>query len=241
MGQAFSWIVAVFFGLAGLGAIIGQQREFGFVCIGIAALACPPVWEAVKAKWVAVPVWVRWVAAILLFAAGSRVLPHSDQLKAAAPASAPAAQQARIETARDTSPWHYEETSDPMHDAKTSLACTTSTNDAQLTFPYHNVAADLCLRKAPGNGFDAYVQLQGKGQILCGVENCLVHFRFDKGPVRAFAATRASDNSSNIIFVQRPQVLVDALRKSSVAVVELTFYQNGDQDLTFDTAKLVWK
>jgi hypothetical protein len=85
------------------------------------------------------------------------------------------------------------------------------------------------------------VILQGDGQILCDLDGCSIHIRFDKGPVRTFPAAEAADHSTNILFIRRTSSFVKSLKKSSNAVVELNFYQNGIQELSFDTAKLVWK
>ena len=79
----------------------------------------------------------------------------------------------------DVSPWSYSEEADALHDVKTKFACTTSTNEVQLSFPYHNVTANLSIRKGPRHGLDAYVQLNGDGQILCDIDSCTVHVRIE--------------------------------------------------------------
>ena len=127
-----------------------------------------------------------------------------------------------------------------MHDAKGKIACTTSTDTVRLGWPYGSQTANLCIRKGPKFGLDAYVALSGDGQIMCSLWNCTVHVRFDKRPAQGFPATRASDGSSNIIFLNRTQRLIDELKKSSVTHVELEFFQAGVQVLTFDTAQLQW-
>jgi hypothetical protein len=143
-------------------------------------------------------------------------------------------------TAETDSNWTYVEKGDALHDAKTKLACTTSIDQVHLDFPYHDTDARLCLRKAPGSGVDAYVELNGDGQILCGIESCNLHVRFDKGAVQNYPAVGAADNSSNIIFLNRTLKLIAEVKKSSSTVVELNLYQAGMQTLTFNTAGLKW-
>ena len=140
----------------------------------------------------------------------------------------------------NASSWTYNEYTDALHDKKTKTACTTSINEVNLDFPYHNVTANLCIRKGPKYGLDAYVTLNGDGQILCDLESCTVQVRFDKEPVRIFSGAESADHSSNIIFIENTARLVASLKKSNTTVVELKLYQAGNQDVTFNTKGLVW-
>lgn len=141
------------------------------------------------------------------------------------------------------SSWRYNEIPDPLYSAKIAIACVRSTNDVQLTFANHTVPAELCLRRARQFGLDAYVQLQGNGDILCGIEGCSVHARFDKGRIRSFPASGAADHSTNIVFINRTHAksFLAALKKSSFTIVEISLYKNGEQELAFNTANLIWK
>ena len=143
-------------------------------------------------------------------------------------------------TAAPVTAWTYSASTDAMNDAQTRTACVTSNNEVTQTFPYKDVDAQLCIRKSPRYGLDAYVQLNGDGQILCDIEGCSLHVRFDKGAAGSFPAVSAADNSTNIIFIRRTPALIEALKRSSTTVVEVRLYQNGDQDLRFDTAGLRW-
>lgn len=140
------------------------------------------------------------------------------------------------------SPWSYEEQASAMDNAKTKIACTSSTNQVSLDFPYKNTGASLCIRKSPKSGLDAFVALDGEGQILCRTyEGCSVRVRFDTRPARAFPAVDAADHSTNIVFIKSVPKLITELKKSSKAVVELEFYQNGVQSLEFNTEQFEWK
>jgi hypothetical protein len=139
-----------------------------------------------------------------------------------------------------SSGWIYSEEGSALQDAKTKLACTHSSDQVHLTFPYHDTGGELCIRRSPRRGLDAYVALDGNGQVLCGIESCSVHVRFDKQPVKSFPAVGAADHSTNILFLNRTAALVAALKKSSQTVIELRLYEAGDQTLTFDTSALKW-
>ncbi len=127
-----------------------------------------------------------------------------------------------------------------MHDTETKSACTTSTNNIQLDAPYSPTDARLCIRRSPRFGLDVYVELSGDGQILCEVEECTVHVRFDQEKPVAWTATGASDGSSNIIFFRRQGALIDHLKHAKRTIVALEYYQAGVQDLTFNTGGLSW-
>jgi hypothetical protein len=62
----------------------------------------------------------------------------------------------------------------------------------------------------------------------------------DLASTRRDAAGLGADNASNIIFLNRTEALIAAVKRSSKMTVELTYYQNGDQTLTFDTHALKW-
>jgi hypothetical protein len=136
--------------------------------------------------------------------------------------------------------WRYTERGDAMHDEKTKLACVTSNNQLSLSAPYQDVDADLCIRRKPAGELDAYVQLNGDGQILCDLEGCMTHVRFDKGRIEGFPTVTAADGSSNIVFLNRTTALVSDLKRSQSTVIALNMYQAGTQELVFNTAGLKW-
>lgn len=169
----------------------------------------------------------------------SQVEPPAASTLASAPTTldAPAAPETPSEP---SSPWAYSNLADAMHEQKTKTGCTTSTNKVDLDWPYSDVTADLCIRKGPRFGLDAYVQLNGDGQILCKIWTCTVRIRFDKGAARAFTAVGAADHSSNIIFIKGVPKLVQALKKSEKTVIEIELYQAGVQALEFPTRQFEW-
>ncbi len=165
---------------------------------------------------------------------------RSDAEAAAKDAEKAVAEANGQSNASAASTWTYSDESDALHDTKTHLACTTSTNLAELSPPYTSVAARLCIRRNAGGGVDVLVKLEGDGQILCGIEECSTAVRFDKGKINHFPSVGAADNSSNVIFLNRTSAFISALKRSSHTAIQLRFFQNGDQNLEFETSNLKW-
>jgi len=138
-------------------------------------------------------------------------------------------------------PWNYRSSLDPMTDKPTQFACTTSTNEVLLDWPYSNVSADLCIRQSPQHGLDAYLKLNGDGQILCRSYNdCTVSIRFGDREPQRFSATEASDNSSNIIFITNASRFIQNVKGAETTKVQIELYQAGSQAVEFNTKGLEW-
>ena len=137
--------------------------------------------------------------------------------------------------------WDYSSSADPMTDRKTETACITSTNQVLQTSPYHNTTARLCIRQSPRYGLDAYVVLNGGGQILCrSYDGCTFKVRFDQSPQQSFSGGGSADGSSNIVFVRNAQRFVTSAKAADVTRIEIQLYQAGNQILEFPTMGLVW-
>jgi hypothetical protein len=137
--------------------------------------------------------------------------------------------------------WEYRQIDDPMSSKKGDIACVESKNEVQLDFPYKPVTASLCIRRMPRDGLSIYVHLNGDGQILCpSYDGCSVLVRHDDGDARKVSAAGAADNSSNIVFFNGENSLLQRLRDSNTTRVELSLYQAGQQIVEFDTSGLEW-
>ena len=129
-----------------------------------------------------------------------------------------------------------------MTDRATKTACVWSSNEVQLDFPYGNTRAELCLRNSPQYGQDAYVALEGDGQILChSFQDCTVRVRFDDDEARNYPAVGPSDNSTNIVFIRGRDRLERGLRSADRTAIQIEFYQAGQQALIFPTAGFDWE
>lgn len=138
-------------------------------------------------------------------------------------------------------PWVYDDSTDEMRGTPIHIACTATTNEVSLDFPYGNQHAYLCVRQHPRFGEDVYVRLENEGQFLCNsYSGCNVRVRFDDGAVSTFSANEASDNSTNVIFITGHSRFIQSLKRSSRVFVEAEFYQAGVQQMSFETSGLVW-
>jgi len=139
------------------------------------------------------------------------------------------------------SDWRIDEQTDPLTDETIKTACATSSNQVYLSPPYGPRGARLCIRQHPKFGRDAYLSLDGSGQILCrSYDGCTIQIRFDDGPVQAFSANGPSDNSSETVFVANDGRFITAAKAASRIRVQLEFYQNGNQTFDFPARGLEW-
>jgi len=79
-----------------------------------------------------------------------------------------------------------------------------------------------------------------RGQYVCGVELCIVHVRFDSGPIQTFSASEPDDHRTTMLFLNNAARFVSQLPKAKVVQVETTFYQEGTQAVEFNVEGLNW-
>jgi len=125
---------------------------------------------------------------------------------------------------------------------KTKTACVWSSDLISLSWPYPAAQRmQLCIRKSPQFGLDAYASLERDGQILCNVySNCHIRVRFDDKAAQAWSGADAADGSTNIVFLRRTSSLVAGLKSAKRLRLELDFYQNGRQSVEFDVQGFEW-
>ena len=129
--------------------------------------------------------------------------------------------------------WRYTTAADPMSSKDVRIACITSSNEIHLDSPYQPQRPELCVRRHPRWGTDAYVQLPLGGQFLCYVSDCTVSIRFDDAPARSFRANEPEDGSSDTLFVADDSRLIAGLRSAEVVLLAANFFQNGNQSMSF--------
>lgn len=137
--------------------------------------------------------------------------------------------------------WEYSTQKDEMRGAESRFAQLTGSNTITLDFPYGEQRGQMMLRQSPQHGFDILVGVQS-GQIMCNsFTNSHVNVKFDDGPIQRYRCLDASDGTSNMVFVQGAKGFLAKLKKSKKVIVEAEFFQNGIQQLTFDTTNLEWE
>lgn len=165
----------------------------------------------------------------------------ADAKAAAAAASSdiPAPQPEKVEPTPGAQ-WSYDQSDEAMG-GTTKTACVTSNDQISLDFPYHPASMQFCIRKSPKYGLDTYTAINGDGQILCSsYSRCRIRVRFDDKVAQIWPGTDAADGSSNIVFLRRSAGLVEAIKRAKTMRIELEFYQNGVQSVTYDVEGLKW-
>ena len=139
------------------------------------------------------------------------------------------------------SEWDYSSEKDEMRGAETRYAQLEASNTIDLDFRYGEQRGRILVRQSPKFGFDVLVGVP-KGQIMCSrLSNSHISVKFDDGPIQRFGCTDASDGSDNMVFIEGAKAFLTKLKKSKKAVIEVEFYQNGMQQMTFNTANLKWE
>jgi hypothetical protein len=139
------------------------------------------------------------------------------------------------------SAWTYSTEKDEMRGGEARFAQLEGSNTIDLDFPYGEQRGAMLIRQSPKFGFDILVGVRS-GQIMCNTySNTHISVKFDDGPIRRYGCTDASDGSNNMVFIEGAKGFLANLKKSKKVVVEAEFYQNGLQQMTFDTANLKWE
>ena len=139
------------------------------------------------------------------------------------------------------SKWEYEEKKDEMTSKLHRSAVVRSDNTISLDFPYKGSNyGQLTVRQHPQYGLDVIFAVD-KGQFSCSIYNCKAVVKFDEGAPVTYSASEPADHSSNVMFIQNKQDFIRRAKSAKTIRVQTTYYQNGDQVLTFSSGPLVWK
>jgi hypothetical protein len=118
------------------------------------------------------------------------------------------------------------------------FASTTSTNSLNLRFPYNGTnKGELTIRKTKKNGTELIFEVN-KGQFLCDLYTCSGKIKFDSSPSIRFTGSKPADHSSNMIFLNNSTGLIESIKKSKKASIEIPMYQEGNQILEFNVEGL---
>lgn len=189
--------------------------------------------------------WQAFVGFLVLATIGSALMPPqpADETsvqaarsndEASPPEAAPSA------PATPSTRWVYSRQRDEMRNANTDLACISSTNELEFSFPYQGGStARICFRQSPQYGFDAWVSIE-RGQFTC-IMDCTVRVKFGDGEIQTFSAGGASDGSADIIFISNASRFLTGARGASRIVIEAEFFQAGAHQMVFEnTSGLEW-
>jgi hypothetical protein len=148
---------------------------------------------------------------------------------------------ANTELSRPNSKWSYNTEQDEMRGGESRFASLDAENTINLDFPYGEQRGQILIRDSAKFGFDILVGVPS-GQVLCNsFQDTYLSVKFDNGGIERFGCTDASDGTNNMVFLNSEKRFLEKLKKSKKLIVEAEFFQNGVQQMTFDTANLDWE
>lgn len=143
-----------------------------------------------------------------------------------------------IDEKSEVKTWEYDSTTDKMG-STTQIARVYANELVQLEFPYNGGSqAKILIRKE--NGPTEILFVIDKGQIDTDLDGTYVKIKFDNETPKNWSMSTTSDGSSDVLFFNNESALLKKLKESKQVVLEVPFFQNGNQQFVFNTADLKW-
>jgi len=127
--------------------------------------------------------------------------------------------------------WDYDTATMDAGSRPVKIGCIESDQMVHLNSPYEDTFARLCLRT---DGAALFI-LNGDGQMLSGEGHGAI-VRFGDGPAKRFSLEEPADYSSKEAFVEPAGPLFAAARAGKPITIEATYYEAGQQTVTFTAA-----
>lgn len=138
----------------------------------------------------------------------------------------------------DTKAWEYDSTTDKMG-STTQIARVLANDLVNLEFPYNGGSqAKILIRKESGPTEILFVI--DKGQIDTDIDGTYIKIKFDDESPKKWSMSTSSDGSRDVLFFNNEISLLKKIKESKKIVLEIPFYQNGNQQFVFNTADLKW-
>lgn len=133
--------------------------------------------------------------------------------------------------------WTYSATKAGMVTAAIDrMASIASSNTVEFGRPYEGAQSGvLTIRRSAGKPIEVLFTID-RGQLICGVQNCVVKMKFDDATARNYPAFDPSDYSTTALFIGNEKAFISAMSKAKVLKIEVTVYQNGSQVFDFPVA-----
>lgn len=146
---------------------------------------------------------------------------------------------AKEKPAENTSKWTYNEEQDKMTSKKKYFANIEANNVLNFDFPYDGGSTGSIMIRKKDGATDVMLSIS-KGQFNTGVDGTSISVRFDDDKPVTFECSEASDNSSDLLFINNTKKFISRLKKSKKMNVQAEFYESGLQVMEFTTAGFVW-
>jgi len=140
------------------------------------------------------------------------------------------------------SSWDFDSTVDKMTSKIRYTASVTANELLDLNFPYQGgVSAVFTIRKTPEGENQAFLYLS-KGQLMAAhsIDDGTIRLRFDDEKPETYSVTGAADGSSNIVFINSVNKVINKLKKSKKLIIEAVLYDNGSKQMEFNTKGFKW-
>lgn len=192
---------------------------------------------------------LTWVAAIfigmlVIIAVLSGASDNPDPAIAGnAPTTVPTGSQSdEVVESQDAPNWSYNQSVDEMRGTTTYTVNNSSKNNIHLGSPYGGgTDLGIIIRHSDELGNEVIVATNN-GQLWCEYRSCSMAVKFDDNNVEYYSISRAAAGASEAMFLDGSEdSFISQLKKSKRTMIEIGFYNNGNQQFTFDTADLDWQ
>ena len=143
--------------------------------------------------------------------------------------------------AADAGAWSYQSDTDKMTSTVVYQASVSAEKELELKPPYDGGSAvSLHIRENSGK-YDIFVRIT-KGQLIAaspGGGNS-IRVRFDNDPAESYSVSGPADFSSEVVFINSTKKFLDKLKKSQKLLIETELFDNGSQQMEFNTKGLKW-
>lgn len=138
------------------------------------------------------------------------------------------------------SAWNFHEDVNKMDDSKIYYAELASTNQLDLSPPYDGSnSANIEIRKKEGS--NNVILLIDKGQFITGVDGTTIRVRFDENKPERYDCSQSADDDPKVLFINSTSRFISRLKKSKKMIIEATLYQDGNQQMEFNTSGFKWQ
>ena len=140
---------------------------------------------------------------------------------------------------KEAASWIYDTSENEMGE-KTIYAKIVSENTINMSFPYNGGSTgNIIIRKRQSNLDILFIV--SKGQIDTDYQGTFTRVKIDDENPRRYLMNETSDGSTETIFFTNAEALLRKIKMGKRMVVEVPFYQNGQQQFVFNIGNLIWK
>jgi hypothetical protein len=134
--------------------------------------------------------------------------------------------------------WIYTDSNNKMGE-ETKYAIIWADNLVYLDFPYDGGSQGIFQVRKSSSSLDLIFSID-KGQIDFDYSGTNIRVKFDDEKPTIWIVSESSTNDTDVLFFSAKKLFLNKLKKSKNLVLEIPFYQNGNQQFEFNIENLVW-